>query len=532
MVSVPGPSERIDSVSSRPAWILSVLLGLAATLVAGVLIRPWLAGTNDPDSMSSVLYFERIVTGHHLEVTVLTTPKPLLTLLYGVAWAIFHDWRTIVWATLVVHGLTVALATRLGWRLGGPASAVFIGVALMASGAELREVAQANSLPWALLGWTIAALAVTGTPRRFGMAAIALLLAGLARIETWVILGAITAAAAALSLPPVRRRAPESWPSASTVAPILLAWLALPVMLLHDLLLTGNPFYWLSVPTAYRELTPGVGAGAHFQVALSLALLALIGAASLAMQRRWAMLIGLGGLVVGVLAFLAVLSRRGTYIDIRYFEEPTLGLLLAGAVGFAGSVAILREGLRRLAGVRPWQSVVRAPWLRAAGWVVVGIAAVGLVAHVSRPGPLAPSIDARFRTLQEASANLETVMPRMREVMAAVTTPVPAGEPAGHGFSVVSPRLATIYVPRALQRRIALELDVPLTRLADSTVAFETAPASELLQPGQYIYHDVNVDPAGLLAMFEVTQPTVLGSLQLEPVTFRQDQYWFLRVAP
>ena len=532
MVSEPAPPGSSTTTSSRQAWILSVLFGLVATVIAGLLIRPWLAGTNDPDSMSSVLYFQRILTGQHLEVTVLTTPKPLLTLLYGAAWAVFQDWRTLVWATLAIHGITVTLATRLAWRLGGAAAAIFVGVALMASGAELREVAQANSLPWALLGWTVAAFAVTGTPRRFGVAGAALLLAGLARIETWVILGAVTAALAALSLPAVRRRAPESWPSVTASAPILLGWLAVPIQLVHDLLLTGNPGYWLTVPTAYRELTPGVGAGAHFQVAISLALLALVGAAYLGMQRRWAMLIGLGGLVVGILAFLALLSRRGTYIDRRYFEEPIVGLLFAGAIGFAGMVVILRAGLVRMAGTGPWRSALGSKGLRVVGWVFVVAAAVGLAAHVSRPGTLAPSIEAQFRTLQEASANLETVMPRMRDVMATVKTPVPAAEPAGHGFSVVNPRLATIFVPRSLQRRIALELDVPLTRLADSTVAFETVPAGQLLRPGQYIYHDAIVDPKTLLAFFEVTEPTRYKSLGLEPIVYRPEQYWLIRVVP
>ena len=109
-------------------WAPAAVVGVIAAAVAFVAIHAWLPGTNDPDSMSSVLYFQRIAAGQHLEVTVLTAPKPLLTLVFGVTWNLVHDWRAIVWETIAIHGIGVALAARLASRIGGLAAG-FAGVA-------------------------------------------------------------------------------------------------------------------------------------------------------------------------------------------------------------------------------------------------------------------------------------------------------------------------------------------------------------------------------------------------------------------
>jgi hypothetical protein len=108
-------------------WAGPVAAGLVAVVVVSVVGRAWLAGTNDPDSMNSVLYFQRILGGERLEVTVLTTPKPLLTVLYGASWDLFHDWRTLVWLTIAAHGVGVAASVRLATRLAGVAAGAFHG---------------------------------------------------------------------------------------------------------------------------------------------------------------------------------------------------------------------------------------------------------------------------------------------------------------------------------------------------------------------------------------------------------------------
>ena len=142
------------------AWPIAAVVGALAAVIAFVAIQAWLEGTNDPDSMASVLYFQRLTAGQHLEVTVLTTPKPFLTLVYGLTWNLAHDWRTIVWETIGIHGVSVALAVVLAGRLAGAAAAAFVAVVFIGSSSELAEVAQANSLSWAVAGWLIAGVAV------------------------------------------------------------------------------------------------------------------------------------------------------------------------------------------------------------------------------------------------------------------------------------------------------------------------------------------------------------------------------------
>jgi len=517
---------------ARFAWLLAALAGTVALLVAFVGTRAWLAGTNDPDSMSSVLYFQRLISGQRLEVTVLTTPKPLHTLVYGVSWVLFHDWRTIVWETIAMHAAGVALATRLAIRLAGVPAGVFIATALILSSSELAEVSQANSLPWALTGWLVAALALTSNPRRFGIAGLALFLAGTTRIETWLILAAATAAIVALGSPWVRSRAPASWPTARSSLPLLIGWLAVPVQLLHDLLLTGNPLYWAGVPSAYTLLvTPHLAPvpPLHFAQTLAerygampwLVLLAALGVIYLARQRRWVILVGLGGLVAGSLVLIGSLAVRAVFISDRYYEEPTLGIVFAAAIGFGGVVVGLIAIARRYGA---------GPVLLTAIWTVASVAAAGgAAAATGERGPVTTTLAARIMSLQGASSNLESAVPQLRRLVAAGGATPPA-LPVGKGVTVVDPTMATLYVPRSFQRRVAIELGVPLTRFADSSILWTVRPAS-ILRPGQLVYHDPLADGrTGPYRLLEVSRPTAVGSLRLVPIAHPPGRYWLILV--
>lgn len=503
------------------AWALAVALGSIAAAIAFVAIRAWLPGTNDPDSMSSVLYFQRIGSGQHLEVTVLTTPKPLLTLVFGLTWNLVHDWRAIVWETILIHGIGVALATRLAIRVGGLPAGLFVATALIASAPELAEVSQANSLPWVLVGWLTAGLAVTSTRRRFGIAGVALLLAGLVRVETWLILGAATVALVMLAVAVVRSRAPE-WPAARSALPLMAAWLAVPIQLMHDYLLTGNPLYWLTVPGAYTALVEPnlrpigpLGFG-H----MLLLLLAAVGAWHLMATRRWSVLVGLAGLIGGVLLLLGSLAARGTYVSDRYYEEPDLGLLLAAGIGIGAIVSVV------------WRRVAGA--LSVAGVRIAAVAVpVVMAVSLSLPGPLTPALQHRLRALQTASGDLDAVMPLLRQIMNSVQGPAPPATGGAKGFTTVDPLRATAYVPRPLQRRIAIELDVELTRLADWTSASRIARPERLLVPGQYVFHDVNVDvtPAWFRRV-DVATEAHLRELHLALLAYKPGAYWLVRVEP
>ncbi len=522
----------MSRLGAHLAWILAVVAGLAALVIAFVAAKAWLTGTNDADSMSSVLYFQRLLAGERLEVTVLTTPKPLHTLVFGLSWTLFHDWRAIVWETIAVHAASVALATRLATRLAGLPAGVFIAITLIVSSSELAEVSQANSLPWALLGWLVAGVALTSRPRRFGLAGMALLLAGMARPETWLIMAAATAAILAIGVPWIRSRAPACWPTTRASLPLLLGWLAIPLQLVHDYLLTGNPLYWASVPSAYTLLvTPdlvAVGPLRFAQEAVDryaampwLMLLAAIGVIYLARQRRWAILLGLAGLVAGSLGLIGALAMRAVFISERYYEAPMLGILFAAAVGF-GALIMGGIGMARTRGA--------APLILAAICTIGSIGAGGVAVAISGPGPVTPALAARIDRLQAASRHLEAVMPPLRRLVLAAGNAAPAALPVIHGVTIVDPTRATIYVPRPLQRRMAIELGLSLTRLADSTV-FRTVQPRELLGTGQYIYHDPLVDaPSGAYRFLEVTGPTTLDSLSLVPVEHPPGAYWLLRV--
>jgi len=482
--------------------------------------------------MATVLYWQRITSGQRLEVTVLTTPKPLLTIIFGASWSLFHDWRVLVWETIAVQGLAVAAATRLAHRFAGLPAAVFVGATLVGSSAELAEVSQANSLPWALLGWLVAGVALTARPRRYRIAGLALLLAGMTRIETWILLTVVIIAIAVLATPTVRRWAPPHWPAPRTALPLLVAWLAIPVQLLHDFLLTGNPLYWLSVPTAYTKLeVPDLRAisplhFAHDLVARYadmriLVLLAAIGFGYLAFRRRWTMLLGLGGTMVGVLVLLLSLAVRGIYISDRYYEEPDLALLFAGGIGVGALVWMARRLLRGRSGL-----------LRRAG-LAWGGAAVALVAAllVANPGPAMHELVERVGQLQDASRDYESIVPLLRADTATAKGSAPPAAPAAAGFTEVATQTAILIVPRPFQRRIAVELGLSLTLLADSRVAFVHTSPALALHPGQHVYHDARLDVTHqLFAALEVDRITELGDLRLVPVVVKRGQVWLLDV--
>jgi hypothetical protein len=514
-------------------WAGPVAAGLVAVVVVAVVGRAWLAGTNDPDSMNSVLYFQRILAGGRLEVTVLTTPKPLLTLLYGASWDLFHDWRTLVWLTIVAHGVGVAAAARLATRLAGVTAGAFIAAALIASPVELTEVTHANALPWALAGWAVAGVAVTATPRRFGLAGAALLLAGLARTETWLIDATVTMTIAVMAIPMVRARLATSAPLVRSTLPLLLlAWLALPVQWAHDLLLTGDPLYTLGVPAAYTAvMTPGlrpVGPVTFAHAVLLryaatpvLVALALLGFGYLIARRRWEIALPLATLTLGVLVFLGYLALRAVYVSSRYYEEPALGLLFAASVG-AGP--LVRTVLRAAAPSR--RQPLGAPASAAP------MAAVALLALLlTLPGSGAGQLMRRTAELQDASKNLERVLPALGQAVQQSAEPSPGPLRSPSGLATFDPSRVPLFVSGPFLGRIAVELEIPLTQLGDNAVAFLSAPPSKVLRPGQEIYHDAVLDaPPATFRALEVTEPTSLGSLRVVPLDVRPGAYWLLRV--
>ena len=181
-----------SSFGARVRAVLpSAALFVVAAGLATDLIRPFRVGQVGFDMAASLLYFDRIVVGRHLESFISATPKPLFTVVYGLAHAVTGEWRLISWLAIGVYGLAVVLAARLAARATGPVAAGLAAVAFVGSPVLLSDVSLAYSVGWALLGWLLAGIAVTAGRPRYGVAGMSLLLATLARFETFILLSVI-----------------------------------------------------------------------------------------------------------------------------------------------------------------------------------------------------------------------------------------------------------------------------------------------------------------------------------------------------
>src|SRR5690349_21773434 len=206
------------------AGVVAVLF-LAAFAFILALVRPFPAGTIAYDGAASVLFFDRIASGTRLETFVNTTPKPLLTLVYGALHAATGGWLAISLASATVAALAAVLGAALAARMAGfvAGGAAFV---IVAAGSELLvEVSWSHALPWALAAWLLAGFALTSVRPRFVVAAVALFAGALARQETYLLIGAASVIGVALV---AMRRVPPSalW--------LLVSWLALPVSAAHD----------------------------------------------------------------------------------------------------------------------------------------------------------------------------------------------------------------------------------------------------------------------------------------------------------
>jgi hypothetical protein len=246
----PAAPERRHPFQAPPAAYAAAASIFFLTVAFAQSVSPLGAAAPSAfDTASTVLYFDHLVSGRVLDAFVPTTPKPLLTVVYGPLWLLTHDWRVLTWAAVAAFASANAFATILGWRVAGPAAGLFSGVAMASSSLLLWEALRGLATPWATLGWIIAALAVTARPPRWGLAGLALAIGTLARVETLAIVGAAAVALLVLSAGPRRFRQPvprRAWL-------LLLGLVAIPIMLAHDWLLVRDPFYWARVSGIYSE---------------------------------------------------------------------------------------------------------------------------------------------------------------------------------------------------------------------------------------------------------------------------------------
>ncbi|HYN18914.1 MAG TPA: hypothetical protein VEY96_12600, partial [Actinomycetes bacterium] len=437
-------------------------------VAVGLLVRLPGPATLDPDEHAAVRYFERLVAGERLEDPLLSSPKPLLTVVHGLAWRAFHDWRLLEALAVAAFALAVVCLARAAGRLGGLPAAAATALAVAGSGPLVLQAARGNSMVFALAAWSVALDALTrgGGTRRggpaWGVAAGALFLAGLARAESWLL------------LPLAAGYGIVAWRRGDRRAALLLLPLAAPLAwLAHDWLLTGDPLYALGVPGRYTDLVSGrqvVGPGDWLALVARrytadplLLALAAAGAIWLFRRRAWVWLAGLGATGVGVLTLLGLQAWQGTYISWRYFDPADVALRLAAALGAAALATMLAGRLVGRGG-----GVGGGALVAVAGAVLL----VGLACWPLAPGD--PLVDSTLDRDTRLSANTAAAI--------AVLGPVAAGP-------------GTVVTASGPQRvRVAVELGLPLDRVRDLFLAGRSAPLDRALAGSAAVFHDADGD--------------------------------------
>jgi hypothetical protein len=525
-----------------------VLAWAVLTVGVGLLVRLPGPATLDPDEHAAVLYFDRLVAGDRLEDPLLSSPKPLLTLVHGLAWWAGQDWRLLEAVTVAVFALAVICLSRAAARLGGLPAGAATALAVAGSGPLVLQAARGNSLVFALAAWSVALDALTSTRGRrdrggsaggegapeadrgrarrdrggsgwvWGVAAGALVAAGLARAESWLLLPL----AAGYGL--------VAWRRGERRGLLLLVPLVAPLLWLgHDWLLTGDPLYGIRVPGRYTDLVSGrqvvppgdwlALVGRRYAADPFLLVLAAVGAVWLVRRRAWVWLAALGTTGLGVLALLGLEAWQGTYVSWRYFDPPDVALRLTAALGAAALATTAARMLgRRPAGTAPPSGTagvgdprVGDPGAGAldprdpgagrglGGWMGV-VGAVLLVGVACWPlAPWDPLVGSTLDRDSRLSANAATAVAVLRPL---------ATEPG------------SVLVVSGPQRvRVAVELGLPLDRVRDLFLAGRAAPLDRALAGSAAVFHDADGDrPPERFAPLSTTVPTRVGGVELVPL--------------
>ena len=489
--------------SQRAGIAACLLLFVAACAAAFYLIVPLRAGQIGFDAAASVVYFDRLVQGRHLEAFITATPKPLLTVVYGVLYNLFHDWRPISWLVIAVFGLSAVLAAILAGRFGGLPAAAFAGVAVIGSQSLVQDVSLSYAVVWAFVGCLLAGLAVTGTRPRYAWAGVALAIAALARFEVMLLIGLCAVVLGARWL---------WWRRRGGTAPDRRAWLvlvglaALPVQFVHDWLLTGNALYAEHVPTVASVGLPLLGPletvnsiGQHLLGEGALVALAAVGTIALIRRRAWPLLVGLTAMGPGVAAFLVFLAARRIYISGRYFDPIDLAVIVAAAVGFGAVVVPDLVAIGRRV-----SSPGRRTALLGAGAVVAAILFSAPFAPLNKPVFLA------IRTNLDIERNAAEALPAVRRAMAAIPGVTDWPGPTDG-------RLPALFVPTLLRPQFAVDLGLPITQVS-GTAAARLGTDGSYPVAGQVIVHDQYAEPDPAFDFLEVDRATTIGRIVITPL--------------
>jgi hypothetical protein len=488
-------------------------LGVLFLLAVGVgleLARPFRSAAVAFDSQVAVVHFERIMSGQRIEAFVSTTPKPLLTVIFGTLHALTGDWRPLSWATILAFGLSIVGVGLLFSRVAGSLAGAFAAVAVLAAPTLLLDAALALATPWALLGWVAAGLAVTGDRPRYGWAGLALLLATLARVETFVVIG-ISLVVLAVTWAARRPIPPAAW-----LTP-LIGLGALPVLAMHDWLLTGDPLFWSTVATKYSQanafavMSPAQVIGflaGRYAAEGALSLLAIVGVIRLLLDRQWAVATGLIALGPGIASFLVLLAVRGIFVSDRYAAPIDIAVLAAAGVGAAGLSLDLVERWRAS---RRW-GPVRWPAVAAPAVVPAALGILAAVVLAWPTGPLNHALRTSVRVATAAAVDADRARATLRTAL--------ANDPSQAARGVL--------VPTSIRPRLTVDLGLLLTETS-GTDHYQVDPAAGRPAAGQLIYHDRHAErKAPSLNVLEVATETPLGSLTIVPVAADPARGWWI----
>lgn len=509
------PGSRTDGTRTL-AIALGVAAAVAAFVVAAWFARPFGVATVGSDSESSVLYFERIVNGEILERFLGTTPKPLLTVAYGLAYSITGDWRSVAWLGTLAFAAAIGCTTLLAARVAGPLAGAFAAVGLVANVSLMQDVALAYAMSWALLALAIAGLAATAARPRWAIVGVTLAVAALARQEAVLVTGA---AALLLAGGWARARAGRGAAPPRGAWLVLLGLAAIVVIGAHDWLLTRDPLYSLRVPAIGAEgrEVRGLGASAaflaeHLWAEAGLVALAAAGISILARRRSWPLVAGLLALGPGnALFFLAVAARGLVSLD-RYLALMDVAVVTAAAIG-ASAIRI-----PVLAGIVP-------PRLAIPAALAVG-AAIAVVLSPSI-GPLDRGLRARMELERQAAVRWQALLPAFREAVDAM--PALRYPPGRRDPTDRIPERPTVLVSAGLLPMAAVDLDLGLDRIA-RLESFGAAPADLAGGGGSLLYHSPAMSVAAdRLTWLEIDAPAELDGVAFVPLA-SGDEGWLVRV--
>jgi hypothetical protein len=511
----------MSPVSRRSGQIALAAAAFAAIVaVCAWLVRPFDGGPAATDAAASVLYFDRIAAGRHLEAFVNATPKPLLTLVFGALHALTGGWVAGAWASVLVLAAGIVMGAELVRRVAGPEAAVFAAVGLVGSVALLAETSLGLGLPWAFALWVAAGFALLRPEPRYGLAGLGLLLAALARQETFLFLAVATAY---LVWRLVRGPRP---PRSSWL--ILVGWFALVVLAIHDYALTGDPLWWTKV-AAISAAHQNVGSvvhvarrnAAHLVGLWGLLVFGLVGALALIRRRSWLAFSALGVMGPLVALLTLVLAWRDLAVLDRYFHPIDLAIIISAAIGAGAMLAAVRQ--RAIA-------KVSGPVQRGIPAVTLASAAVLAVVLSS---PFAPTSAAARRTIgaqADVALRIDSLTPILKEALRSI----PASDPPEPGpYLVPDPADIRVFVPRYQGHRLAVILDESMSRLrwidpgrVDLSAGYPAV--------GSLLYFDGVLSPPSVTketAVLRPSVPTVVGNVRIVPVMVDEArQVWIERI--